>query len=52
MACLKGHITVVKYLVEHGTNIDKEDIDGWTPLFYACQNGYGKIFTGTQSKCK
>jgi ankyrin repeat protein len=40
-ACLKGHLTVVQYLVERGANVrasegGQED----TPLFYACDRGH------------
>jgi len=29
--------------VEHGANGNKEDTDGWIPLFIACQNGHIEI---------
>ena len=31
--------TIVKYLVEHGVNINKANEDGETPLFSAARNG-------------
>ncbi len=39
IACQEGHIDVVKYLVEHGSTIDKEDKNGITPLSVACEIG-------------
>ena len=41
--CEKGHIDIVKYLVEHGANINKEDKNDWTPLFWACKEGHKDI---------
>jgi len=32
-ACQKGHCAIVKYLVEHGANINKVNDVGETPLF-------------------
>jgi len=32
------NIYIIKYLVEHGADIDKEDMNGITPLFNACKN--------------
>ena len=34
-----GHVDVVKYLVEHGADINRETNDGYTPLFMACYDG-------------
>ena len=28
---------LLKFLVEHGADINKENVDGETPLFYACK---------------
>jgi len=33
------NINIVKYLVEHGTDINKESLHKNAPLFYACFNG-------------
>jgi len=33
----------VVYLIEQGSNINKENVDGETPLFYACRNGNKKF---------
>jgi len=40
-ACQKRNSNLVKYLVEHGENIHKENREGETPLFEAC--GYGNF---------
>ena len=32
---------MIKYLIEHGADISKEDNFGWTPLHFACL--YGNI---------
>jgi len=38
-ACKNGCETLVKYLVEHGVNINEYDSRSSTALEYACQNG-------------
>ncbi|OUM58750.1 hypothetical protein PIROE2DRAFT_22739, partial [Piromyces sp. E2] len=38
-SCLNENIKVVKYLVEHGADINKENYERETPLFYACKSG-------------
>jgi len=58
IACKKGHINIVKYLAEHGADINKETYAkyilwtfdtgeevsrGLTPLFFACQEGHENI---------
>ena len=46
-ACLDGHITIVKYLVELGADINKQSNDGHSPLYNAFQNeheNFCKIF--------
>jgi len=30
-------------LIEQGANIDKEDGNGWTPLYFACYKGHLSI---------
>ena len=32
-ACLNGNIHLVKYLVEHGADVNKENKNGETPLY-------------------
>ena len=34
-AASKGHLPIVQYLVEQGADMDKADIDGYTPIFGA-----------------
>ena len=37
MACLKGHLAVVQYLVEeHGAQVNVGNKTGYTPLHWAC----------------
>ncbi|KAL6628014.1 ankyrin repeat-containing domain protein [Neocallimastix sp. 'constans'] len=38
-ACECGKISLVKYLIEHGLDINKENIQGQSLLFYACSGG-------------
>ncbi|OUM57241.1 hypothetical protein PIROE2DRAFT_33019, partial [Piromyces sp. E2] len=30
---------IVKYIIDHGADINKENNDGETPLHFACTNG-------------
>ena len=41
--CIGGHMIIIKYLVEHGTDINKEDNDGFTPLYNACEEGHEDV---------
>ena len=41
--CKSGNEKIVKYLVEHGADVNKEDKDGKTPLFGACWEGHENI---------
>lgn len=34
-----GHLSITKFLVEHGANLNAQDSDGWTPLMYAINSG-------------
>ena len=43
IACQNGHIEIVKYLVEHGADINKRNNDGWSPLLIVCFNGHIEI---------
>ena len=36
MACANENKATVKYLIEHGANVNQSDKDGWTPLHMAC----------------
>jgi len=40
--CSSGNETVVKYLIEHEADINKENENGETPLFNACCKGKKK----------
>lgn len=40
-----GHPDVVKYLVEHGADVEAEDVDGWTPLLLMRRRGYAEVGT-------
>jgi ankyrin repeat protein len=40
VACEKGHVQVVKELVEHGADVDVKDKDGSSPLHWACAKGH------------
>jgi ankyrin repeat protein len=35
-----GHLEIVKFLVECGADLNKQDFDGWTPLHAASANGH------------
>ncbi len=41
-AAEKGHIDIVKYLLEQGTKVDSRDKDGMTPLMWVANNPEGK----------
>jgi len=43
IACLNGHIEIVKLLLNNRIDINKADDDGWTPFHSACSNGYIEI---------
>ncbi|ORX79282.1 ankyrin, partial [Anaeromyces robustus] len=38
-ACINGNLNIFKYLIEHGSDINKEDWHDKPPLFIACENG-------------
>ena len=40
LACKKGSLPIVQYLIEKGVDIEAKDIEELTPLHYACQNGH------------
>jgi len=42
-ACCIGNETVVKYLVDHGAEINIVNNLGETPLLYACSNDTGNL---------
>ena len=39
-SCHKGHIDVVKVLLEHDANIEVGDDEDQTPLMFSCQRGH------------
>ena len=43
MACRSGNENITKYLVENGADINKENKDGKTPLFYSCNIRYANL---------
>lgn len=42
-ACESANLDIVKFLVEHGTDVNKDDGNGRTPLSYAVYRGYENI---------
>lgn len=43
VACLLGHLDVVKALLDGGADVNKAHKDGFTPLYVASQSGYRDI---------
>ena len=43
VACLKGHIEVVKFLLREHVNLDKIDSTGCSPLYHAIRKGHADI---------
>jgi ankyrin repeat protein len=43
VACHKGHLKVVKYLVKMGADVNVSTLNGTTPLYRACQYGHESI---------
>jgi len=42
-ACALGDVLMVQTLIEFGANIHKEDINGWSPLMFACSHGHAPV---------
>ena len=38
-SCLRGNMRTIRFLIEHGIDINKEDFSGKTALFFACKGG-------------
>ncbi|CAH0047412.1 unnamed protein product [Clonostachys solani] len=38
-ACSYGHVEPVRFLLEHGANVNAQDDNGFTPLYNAAENG-------------
>ena len=45
VACMNGHIDVVKALLEKGANVEKKDGLKWTALMFASHDGHTNIVT-------
>lgn len=43
IGALRGHYEFVAYLLNRGSDIDTPDLEGFTPLMYACEGGNEKI---------
>jgi len=42
-ACFNGYEPIVKYLIEHGADVNKKDMNGITPSIEASRQGYKSI---------
>jgi len=42
-AALRGHLDVVKILIQLGVDVDSRNHNGWTPLYGAVNNGYPDV---------
>ena len=40
IACLRGNLSVIQGLVQHGTDINAKDIDGNTPCHFCSEYGH------------
>lgn len=49
-AVCDGNLPIVSFLLDHGANPDKPDVNGWTPRNYADQQGHEEIKVLFQSK--
>ena len=47
-ASLKGHIEVVKLLLDRGSDVNERDSGGATALMFACENGIAEIMAPPQ----
>ncbi|KAF8393267.1 hypothetical protein HHK36_021508 [Tetracentron sinense] len=50
VAVCEGNTEIVKFLLDQGAEVDKEDINGWTPRDLADQQGHEEIKALFQSK--
>jgi ankyrin repeat protein len=42
-AAAEGQIDIVRFLIDHGANINSQDNFGYTPLHFTCQNQHVEI---------
>jgi len=42
-ACIKGHLEVVRLLLDSGADMEAADYSGSTPLHYACDEGHPQV---------
>lgn len=42
-ACMEGHESIVKMLLQNNANVNHLNKKGWTPLMFACKHGYRDI---------
>jgi ankyrin repeat protein len=40
VAATNGHLDVVKLLVDRGAQMNVQDVDLWSPLYFAAKNGH------------
>lgn len=45
IACVDGHVSMVRLLIEHGANLDRADSDGWTAREHAALRGHMDIIS-------
>ncbi len=43
MAILGGNEEAMKILASNGANLNLTDYNGWSPLHYACRDGYSEV---------
>ncbi|KAJ1382996.1 ankyrin repeat-containing domain protein, partial [Ochromonadaceae sp. CCMP2298] len=43
LACVKGHLDVLRLLLEKGADTDAKDVDGMTALHWASQQGHPEV---------
>ena len=42
-AAEENNVASARLLIEAGCDVNRQDIDGWTPLYIAVQNGHTEI---------
>ncbi len=42
-ACAMGDLLMAQTLIDFQANIHKEDINGWSPLMFACAHGHAPV---------